>query len=32
MDNLAAQLRGADEDRVRLEQSLEPRRACIMEL
>lgn len=32
MDNLAAQLRGADEDRVRLEQSLEPRRARIMEL
>jgi chromosome segregation protein len=32
MDNLAAQLRGADEDRMRLEQSLEPRRARIMEL
>jgi chromosome segregation protein len=32
MDNLAAQLRGVDEDRVRLEQSLEPRRARIMEL
>ena len=32
MDNLAAQLRGADEDRVRMEQSLEPRRARIMEL
>jgi chromosome segregation protein len=32
MDNLAAQLRGADEDRVRVEQSLEPRRARIMDL
>jgi len=32
MDDLAAQLRGADEDRVRQEQTLEPRRARIMEL
>lgn len=32
MDTLSAQLRGADEDRMRLEQSLEPRRARIMEL
>jgi chromosome segregation protein len=32
MDNLAAHLRGADEDRVRVEQSLEPRRARIMDL
>ncbi|RTZ42455.1 chromosome segregation protein SMC [Candidimonas sp. SYP-B2681] len=32
LDNLAALLRGADEERVTLERSLEPRRARIMEL
>lgn len=32
LDNLAAQLRSADEQRVELERSLEPRRARIMEL
>ncbi len=32
LDNLAASLREADEERVRLERSLEPRRARIMEL
>lgn len=31
-DNIAATLRGADEDRMKLEQSLEPLRARIMEL
>ncbi|AHG64504.1 chromosome partition protein SMC [Advenella mimigardefordensis DPN7] len=32
LDNLAATLRGADETRMRTEQSLEPRRAHIMQL
>lgn len=32
LDNLAALLRGADEERLTLERSLEPRRARIMEL
>src|SRR3546814_565332 len=32
LDNLAAMLRSADEERVALERSLEPRRARIMEL
>jgi chromosome segregation protein len=32
LDNLAALLRGADEERIALERSLEPRRARIMEL
>jgi len=32
MDTLAAQLRGADEERMQLERSLEPRRARITEL
>ncbi len=32
LDNLAAALRGADEERMTLERSLEPRRARIMEL
>ncbi|NYT62257.1 chromosome segregation protein SMC [Alcaligenaceae bacterium] len=32
LDNLAALLRGADEERLALERSLEPRRARIMEL
>ena len=32
LDNLAATLRGADETRMRTEQSLEPRRARIMQL